>query len=71
MYHGEAGRPLLIFFKDYQGGIFAVRGEAGYLPDGEFVAVAVGGAADVGAVGEEGGEELGFVVEVGIDGGCD
>jgi len=35
------------------------------------VAVAVGGAGDVRAVGEECAEEVGFGVEAGVDGCCD
>lgn len=57
--------------EDHDGGVGAGGGERGDFPDGVFVRVGVGGAADVGAVGEEGGQGFGFGVEGGVEGGGD
>lgn len=62
----QSGGFLLVFLEDEDGGVGAVAGEGGDFADGVFVAVAVGGAGDVDAVGKEGGEETGFVVEGGV-----
>ena len=68
MYEGQAGWLLLIFFEDEDGGVGAITGEGGDFADGIFVAMVVGGAGDIDAVGEEGGEEASFVVESGVEG---
>ena len=47
----------------HDGGVVARRGEGCDLADRVLVCVGVRGAADVGAVREEGGEGLGFLVE--------
>lgn len=64
MDESETSGFLLVFFEDDDGGVGAIAGERGYFADGVFVAVAVGRAGNVDAVGKEGGEEAGFLVEV-------
>ncbi len=66
VHDGEAGRALVVFLEDEQGGVVPVGGEGGDFAEGEFVGVFVGGAGDVGGVGEEGYEEGGWVVEGGV-----
>ena len=58
------------FREDEYGGVVPCGGKGGDLPDGEFVAVAVGGAGDIVRIGEEGAEDAGFGVEVAVYGGC-
>ncbi len=67
----EAGGSLLIFFEDDNTSVGwgGVGCELGDFADGEFVAVAVGGARDVVGVGEQGGEGAGVGMEGGVEGG--
>lgn len=69
---GETVGPFLVhgFGEDEDGGVVPCGGEGGDFADAEFVAVAVGGAGHVVAVGEEGAEDAGFGVEVAVYGGC-
>ena len=62
MHDVEAVGFLGVFVEDEQGGVVASGGEGGDFADGELVRVAVGGAGDVGAGREEGGEEAGLGV---------
>lgn len=66
MHESEAGGLFLVFLKDEEGGVGAIRGEGGDFAEGVLMAAAVGGARDVDAVGKEGGEEVGFGVEGGV-----
>ena len=67
----EADRAFLVFLEHEQGGEVAVAGEAGDFAHGKLVSGIVPAAADVGAVGEDGGQQAGFVVEGAVDGGGD
>ena len=63
MDNGEACGSLRVFFEEDDRGVGAVCGELGDFSQREFVAIAVGGPGDVGAIWKEGAEELGFGVE--------
>lgn len=62
VYDRQSGRAFLVFFQDEEGSVVSVRGEGGDLADRELVAVTVSRTADIDAVREEGGKEVGFVV---------
>lgn len=71
MHKCQAGGFFLVLLEDEEGGVGAVRGEGGDFADGVFVRMVVGGTWDIDAVGEEGGEEVGLGVEIGVEGGRD
>ena len=70
MHDRETRGTFLVLFEHEDRGVVAVGCEGGDLAHAEFVAVSVGGAADVDAVREEGGQGLGLRVEGGVYGGC-
>ena len=69
MHDYQAAWLLLVLLQDNHAGEVAVRGELGDLADGELVRVAVCRTTDIHAVREQVGQDLGFVVEGGVDGG--
>lgn len=54
---------FLVFFQHDDGRVVVFGGKLGDFSHAEFVAVAVGGAANVFGVGEHGGQDCGFFVE--------
>ena len=60
---GKTGGFLVVFLEEDDGGVVAVCSKLGDFAERKFVAVAVGGAGDVGAVWEEGAEEASFIME--------
>jgi len=71
MHDRHAVGLLLILVDHHDGGELAVPGELADLPHRVLMAVAVGRSRDVVAVGEEGGDVLGFFVDGGVEGGRD
>ena len=51
-----------ILFEENYGGVVSICCEFGNFPEGELMAVAVGGSRNVSAVWEEGGEEVCFAM---------
>lgn len=54
---------FVIFFEENYRCVVSVCGKFGYFAEGEFVTVAVGGARDVVAIGEEGAEKVSFIMK--------
>lgn len=56
MNNRKSAGTLLIFIQNKESGVATVSSERGDLPDGEFMAIAVRGAANVVGIREEGGQ---------------
>ena len=60
---GKTGGFLVVFFEEDDGGVVAVCSEFGDFAERKLMAIAVGGAGNIGAVWEEGAEETSFIME--------
>lgn len=61
---------LAVFFDEHDGSVLTVGRKLADFSQRILVAVAMGGARNIGAVGEEGGEEMGLGVDSRDEGCC-